>query len=285
MQLLKIINTKGESILFGMHSPYLLSHIEGLGIPQADMYTTQAPSQDGSNVHDVLLADRIISAKLTILCEDRENLYKERRRLMQILNPKLGPLKLLYTNDDKTYRAYGYVESEADFKERIKNHGVVNVSFICSDPYWLDESDVVTELKYIKNNGFSFPAIFATKFAQMSYKKKIVNKGDIEVGCKIEYIGEAINPIVTNETTGEFIKVNRTLEAGQKLIINTSEGEETVDIISADGNKTNVFNWIDLESTFFKLKVGENIISYSSDNETAQDVAINVIYSNKYAGV
>lgn len=285
MQILKIINTKGECIVFGMHSPYLLSHIEGLGIPQSDMYSTQAPSQDGSEIHDVLLGDRLITARFTIMCESREDLYKEKRRLMQILNPKLGLLKLIYINDDRVYRTYGYVDGELDFKERIKNHGVVNVSFTCPNPYWLDETDMISPLKYIKNNGFAFPIVFETKFASMSFKKTIVNKGDTDVGCIIEYSGGAVNPIVKNETTGEYIKVNRSLSNGQKLIINTNEGEETVDIVSTDGTKTNVFNWIDPLSEFFKLKIGENVISYSSDNETEDEVTINVLYSNKYAGV
>lgn len=285
MQKLKLINSMGECIEFGMQSPYLLSHIEGLGIPTTDIYSSQSPSQDGSEIHDILLADRLIIARFTIVCEDREQLYFEKRNITKILNPKIGPLKLIYTNDYRTYRTYAYIDGDFDFKERVNNRALVNVTFICQNPFWLDETDLISQLKYIKNNGFSFPAVFKTKFAQMSYKKKIINRGDIEVGCIIEYIGEAINPKVTNETTGEFIKVNRTLEAGQKLVINTAVGQETVDIILADGTKVNVFNWIDLESTFFKLQIGENVISYSSENETNQDVVINVIYSNKYAGV
>lgn len=292
MQKLKIVNCLGESIEFGMHAPFLLSHIEGLGIATIEACQTQAVGMDGSTVHDILLDDRFILSRITIVCDSREELYEKRRQVMRILNPKLynsltqkrGELTLYYTNDYKTYRIFAYVESSPDFKERIAHCGVADVTLKCSNPYFLDEKDTKRKLKYFEG-GLAFPITFVTKFAEAGYSKIINNVGDVEVPVILEYIGAAENPIITNETTGEYIKVNRTLEEGQKLVINTAEGEETVDIVSADGTKTNVFNWIDPLTTFFKLIQGENKITYSADNEVNQDVIVNVIYANKYVGV
>ena len=292
MQKLKVVNCLGESIEFGMQAPFLLSHIEGLGIPTIDVYGTQAPGMDGSQVHDIFLSDRLITSRITIMCDSREELYEKRRQIMRLLNPKLynsvtkkrGELTLYYTNDYKTYRLFAYSDSSPDFKERIGNNGIADITFTCSNPYFLDEKDITKKLKYF-DGGLTFPLTFATKFAEAGYTKTIDNIGDVEVPIIIEYIGAAENPIITNETTGEYIKVNRTLEDGQKLVINTAEGEETVDIVSANGEKTNVFNWLDLNSIFFKLVQGENRITYSADNEMAEDVLVNIIYSNKYVGV
>lgn len=292
MQKLKIVNCLGECIEFGMHAPFLLSHVEGLGIPTVEVYETQAVDTDGSEVHDLLLADRLISSRVTIVCDTREELYKKRRQVMRLLNPKLynpitkkrGELTLYYTNDHKTYRAFAYSDSSPDFKERIGHCGIADVTLTCSNPYFLDEEDTTRKLKYFEG-GLAFPITFATKFAEAGYSKIINNIGDVEVPVILEYIGAAENPIITNETTGEFIKVNRILEEGQKLVINTAEGEETVDIVSSDGTKTNVFNWIDPLTTFFKLVQGENKITYSADNEMNQDVIVNVVYTNKYVGV
>lgn len=283
MQKLKILNENGESMEFGMHSPYLLSHIEGLGIPQGEIYSTQAPGQDGSTFHDLLLGERDVSTRVTIMCKDRKELYFERKKLMSLLMPK-QKLTLLYTNDYKTFRTYACINEGVDFKERINNSEVADISFTCSNPYWLDEKDNVRKIKYF-DEGIKFPLIFKTQFAEAGYSKIVKNDGDVDVGCVLEYIGAAENPKIVNETTGEFIKVNKTLETGDKLIINTARGEETVDIIKNDGTKTNVFNWIDIESTFFKLKVGENKITYSADNDISKDVSVNVIYSNNYVGV
>lgn len=283
MQKLKILNENGESMEFGMHSPYLLSHIEGLGIPQGEIYSTQAPGQDGSTFHDLLLGERDVSTRVTIMCKDRKELYFERKKLMSLLMPK-QKLTLLYTNDYKTFRTYACINEGVDFKERINNSGVADISFTCFNPFWLDEKDNVRKIKYF-DEGIKFPLAFKTQFAEAGYSKIVKNDGDVDVGCILEYIGAAENPKIVNETTGEFIKVNKTLETGDKLVINTARGEETVDIIKSDGTKTNVFNWIDLESTFFKLKIGENRITYSADNDISKDVSVNVIYSNNYVGV
>lgn len=283
MQKLKILNENGESMEFGVHSPYLLSHIEGLGIPQGDIYSTQAPGQDGSTFHDLLLGERDVSTRVTIMCKDRKELYFERKKLMSLLMPK-KKLTLLYTNDYKTFRTYARINEGIDFKERINNSGVADISFTCFNPYWLDEKDTIRKIKYF-DEGIRFPLSFKAKFAEAGYSKIVKNNGDVDVGCVLEYIGAAENPKIVNETTGEFIKVNKTLETGDKLIINTARGEETVDIIKNDGTKTNVFNWIDIESTFFKLKVGENRITYSADNDISNNVIVNVIYSNNYVGV
>lgn len=292
MQKLKIVNCLGESVEFGMNAPFLLSHIEGLGIPTVEVYETQAAGMDGSQVHDILLADRLITSRVTIVSNSRDELYEKRRQIMRLLNPKLynfvtkkrGELTLYYTNDCKTYRIFAYSDSSPDFKERINHNGIADIIFTCSNPYFLDENDTTKKLKYF-DGGLAFPLTFATKFAEAGYTKTIENIGDVEVPVILEYIGAAENPIITNETTGEYIKVNRTLEEGQRLVINTAEGEETVDIVSSDGEKTNVFNWLDLNSTFFKLIQGENQITYSADNEMDENVIVNVIYSNKYVGV
>lgn len=292
MQKLKIVNCLGESIEFGMHAPFLLSHIEGLGIPTVEVYDTQAASMDGSEIHDILLSDRLISSRVTIVCDTREELYEKRRMIMRLLNPKLynpltkkrGELTLYYTNDYKTYRIFAFSDSSPDFKERINHCGIADITFNCSNPYWLDEKDTTRKLKYFEG-GLAFPITFTTKFAEAGYSKIIKNIGDVEIPVILEYVGAAENPIITNETTGEHIKVNKILEEGQKLVINTAEGAETVDIVLNDGTKTNVFNWIDSNSTFFKLVQGENKITYSADNEINQNVIVNVIYTNKYVGV
>ena len=70
----------------------------------------------------------------------------------------------------------------------------------------------------------------------------------------------------------------------EKLVINTAEGQETVNLITPHEIK-DVYNNIDLNSTFFKLIVGKNLIKYSSDAETSKDSVRIIDYSNKYVGV
>ena len=296
MQKLEIINLGlNESLLLsnvgGDTEDILLSHIEGLGHPGATSQKSQGVSQDGENAEDALLDPRNIKVDITIRTRSREKLYELRRRIYRIINPKTynknsgkkGELLLYYTNDYKKYRIYARVEDSVDFNARFLNHDKATISFLCADPYWLDEKGADIEIKSVKG-GLIFPLILPSCFASVSFYKEIDNQGDVDAPIQLEYIGPAINPRVTNETTGEYIQVNMEIGEKEKLIINTTEGKETVNLITPHETK-DVYNNIDLNSTFFKLIVGKNLIRYSSDAETSKDSVRIINYTNKYIGV
>ena len=162
---------------------------------------------------------------------------------MRIINPKTynretnkrGELLIYYTNDYKKYRIYGKVEDSAEFNDRKNNHDKATISFYCQDPYWLDEEGQDIDIKSI-NGGLKFPLSLSTAFAQVSFYKEIDNVGDVEAPVQIEYVGPASNPCITNETTGEYIKVNMDIGEKEKLVIDTREGTETVNLMTPHRN-------------------------------------------------
>lgn len=296
MQKLEVINLGlNENLVFnntgGEIEDILLSHIEGLGHPGATSQKSQGVAQDGSNAEDALLDNRVIKADITIRTKNRESLYELRRKIYRIINPKTynkttgkrGELLLYYTNDYKKYRIYARVEDSVDFNSRFLNHDKTTISFLCVQPYFLDEKGTDIDIKSV-SGGLSFTLVLPSHFALVSFYKEIENKGDIEAPIQIEYTGPALNPRVTNETTGEYIQVNMEIAEKEKLVINTAEGKETVNLITPNGTK-DVYNNIDLKSTFFKLIIGKNLIKYSSDAETSKDSVRIIDYTNKYVGV
>lgn len=296
MQKLEIINLGlNESLTLssvgGDTEDILLSHIEGLGHPGATSQKSQGVSQDGENAEDALLDPRNIKVDITIRTKSREKLYELRRKVYRIINPKTynkntgkrGELLLYYTNDYKKYRIYARVEDSVDFNDRFMNHDKATIFFLCVDPFWLDEKGINIDIKSVKG-GLIFPLILPSCFASVSFYKEIDNQGDTDVPVQIEYVGPAKNPVITNETTGEYIKVNMEIGEKEKLIIDTAEGKETVNLITPHETK-DVYNNIDLNSTFFKLIVGKNLIKYSSDAEMSKDSVRIKDYSNKYVGV
>ena len=296
MQILEIINLGlNENIILnnrgGDTEDIFLSHIEGLGHPGATSQKSQGVSQDGENAEDALLDARNIKVNITIRTKSREKLYELRRRIYRIVNPKTfnkatnkrGELLLYYTNDFKKYRIYARVEDPVDFNNRILNHDKATISFLCVDPYFLDAEGINIDIKSVRG-GLKFPLVLPNHFAIVSFYKEVENMGDVEAPVKIEYEGPALNPRVTNETTGEYIQVNMEIGEKEKLVINTAEGQETVNLITPHETK-DVYNNIDLNSTFFKLILGKNLIKYSSDIEGAKDKVTIIDYTNKYIGV
>lgn len=296
MQKLEVINLGlNESILLndkgGDTEDILLSHIEGLGHPGATSQKSQGVEQDGENAEDALLDPRNIKVDITIRAKTREKLYELRRKVYRIINPKTknqatgkrGELLLYYTNDYKKYRIYARVEDSVDFNVRFLNHDKATISFLCVDPYFLDEEGINIDIKSVRG-GLKFPLVLPNHFALVTFYKEVENLGDVDAPIQIEYTGPATNPKITNETTGEYIQVNMEIGEKEKLVINTAEGRETVNLITPHETK-DVYNNIDLNSTFFKLIVGKNLIKYSSDVEGAKDKVTIIDYTNKYVGV
>ena len=252
---------------------------------------SQGINQDGCNSEDSLLDARVIKAKVTIRTKNRVKLYELRRRIMRVINPKTynsktnkrGELLIYYKNDYKTYRIYGKVEDSAEFNDRKNNHDTATISFYCQDPYWLDEQGKDIEIKSV-SGGMKFYLNMPMTFSNISFFKEIDNEGDVEAPIQIEYVGPAKNPKISNETTGEYIQVNMDIGEKEKLVIDTREGKETVNLITPNEIK-DVYNNIDLDSTLFKLIVGKNLIKYSSDIEGAKDRVTIKDYTNKYVGV
>lgn len=296
MQKLEVINLGlNESILLndrsGDNEDIFLSHIEGLGHPGSTSQKSQGVTQDGEDAENALLDPRNIKVDITIRAKTREGLYKLRRKIYRIINPKSynkntgkqGELLLYYTNDYKKYRIYARVEEPVDFNARFLNHDKATISFLCVNPYFLDAEGADIDIKSVRG-GLTFPLVLPNHFALVTFYKEIENLGDVETPVQIEYTGPATNPTITNETTGEYIKVNMEIGEKEKLVINTADGQQTVNLITPNETK-DVYNNIDLNSSFFKLIVGKNLIKYSSDAETSKDSVKIIDYSNQYVGV
>ncbi|GIO57926.1 distal tail protein Dit [Paenibacillus cineris] len=284
MQKVTFVNTRGESVVFGSSGPYVLQKIDGTANVPADIKSTKSPYQDGSSFVDIQLSDRNISVECFINARSQQELYERRRELTRILNNKMGPGRLVYTNSSRSYVIDAIAEEGAVFGERYVHANLFTVNFIANDPYWRDENQTVKGLRY-EAGGLTFPLRLPTQFAQSSYRGNFVNSGDVDTPVEIWYQGPATNPVVQNETTGEYIKVNYELKETDTLIINTAFGNKRVEVLNSDGTRTNVFHWIDLGSTFFQLAPGNNVLKYGSDKDSDQQAAtVTIYYNNRYQG-
>ena len=132
--------------------------------------------------------------------------------------------------------------------------------------------------------GLKFPLRLPTIFAHRGYQRVFENVGDVPTPVQIEFKGPAQNPTIFNRTTGEFIAVNRELGPDDILFIDTAFGQKRVEIQRANGESENAFNYIDLASSFFQLELGDNLIEYSSNNDSTL-TRVRVSYRNRYVGI
>lgn len=282
MQRLTFTAANGQQIKMDTR-PFRLLTLQGAGAVQTDIQTQKAPYQDGATYIDALLEPRFLLLDVAIMAENNERLYQHRRKLAQVFNPKLGPGLLRYEYDGGVKEIEAVAELAPEFPTGRDNRAPgfqrAILSLVCPSPFWMDNYTVSEEIvTWI--GGMRFPWRLPSRFAMKGPKIiNIINRGDVETPVRIEFRGPATNPRVTNRATGEYIQINRELLSGDVLVITTDFGNKRVEI-----NGQNVFNWIDQDSTFWQLDIGDNVIEYTSD-DPVESAAVTISYRNRYVGV
>lgn len=283
-RLLTFTNSRGESITFSDDSPFIVSQIDGLGGVDADIQMQKSPYQDGSTYIDSTLNPRQIGFTLTIFGFGDTDISQKRTQISRLFNPKLGPGVLEYKYGDVTRVIEAVSEHVPHFpsgEDRSQNYQIGLINLMCPDPYW--KSLNVTEEPAFEPR-FRFP-IRGPFIMGISRDRRIINNdGDAPAPLTIEFFGPALNPLIRNNTTGEYIKINQELLEGERMLIDTSDDTKSVMFVDSTGKERNVFPWIDLNSTFFKLQIGENDIEYTADSDI-QGTIVNISYNKLYNAV
>lgn len=273
----RITNANGESITLGNQAPVFLESIDGVGNIGVELENQKSPNQDGLTYINNTFSSRDISIEgILISKQNPDEVMEIRRKIQRVLNPKLGEVTIKYL--DKEIKAI--VETTPTFPAAGKGlfYQKYLINLICHSPFWLDPFFESSEMSYIMG-GIKFNLSLPTKFSNRGFKRRAVNSGDVDTPVKIEFTGPATNPSVTNESTGEVIKVNRELGEGDVLSICTSFGKKYVRI-----NGENAFHYIDLDSSFWSLVPGENILNYKSNNDSI-NTRVKVSWKNRYIGL
>lgn len=272
------LESNGKSIELGKNNFKIIS-VEGLESSDYEISISNNLFTDGGRVNKRSIKPRPIVIEFDFI--DLENSEEMRQFLIGFFNPK-RPGKL-FVNNSGIERSIDYeVENFKNKRESLFEPINCIVDLICPKPHFNDLKIGDEISTWIGGWKFKFKLPF--RFKQKGEpRKNIINQGHLETPIKIIFKGPAVNPRITNISTGEFIQVNRTLTSDDTLYINTENGNKTVEI-EKDGIKKNAFNYINLDSTFFKLQVGDNLIEYSTENNLDPQ-SVQIIHRNKFLGV
>jgi hypothetical protein len=283
MQIITYTNSLGESLR--LTGDYLVSKVNGLGDVLAEIQRQKSPFQDGSTYLDSVLSERLITFEVDLIGNGENDISSKRQTLSRVFNPKLGEGIFRYQYGSTVREINATPEHVPAFlsgrESRSRFHQISMISLVCPNPYW--KSLEITEEPAFEPL-FQFPFEGEFELGMQRDQRIIVNDGDSPAPVYIEFYGPATNPIITNNTTGEYIKVNQTLGENEYMRIDTTRGKKSVEFVAEDGTVTNVFNWIDLGSTFFQLVIGENDIQYSADSDI-QGAVVNIKYNKLYNAV
>ena len=268
MQTLTYTNDLG-SIELSQSQPYLLQLVEGISGLGVVTEVQAAPFQDGNTYKSNNFVPRDISINGVIIVDD-SSLETKKRELATIFNPKIeGTLKYSNGTIEKecTVRLNAGVRFGSNNESKGYNYQRFQIQMTAHNPFWLD-LEFSSQILALSIPAFEFPLIAEPTFefeTDGTNRATITNDGDVATPVEITFTGPANNPKIINETTGEFIKVTKNLGTDEYLKITTGFGNNRVFFNDGSG-EVNALGLIDLDSTFWKLQTGDNVVSYSVDS-------------------
>lgn len=162
------------------------------------------------------------------------------------------------------------------------------ISLLCPFPYFTDlepTRKIMSAIRPLWRFPHHFNGTFKFSERMTSVIENFVNDSTVDVYPIIELraVTAVTNPSITNINTYEKMKVNISLAAGEKLVIDTNLGKKTITKISGS-NETNVFNLMADDFKFFKLYVDDNYLKYDADTNSG-GLMTTVSWQNLYGGV
>lgn len=277
-------NKNGEQLHFGDGYPFVVTDFKGMNPPRATINTNQAALVDGGKFNSAKLQMRSVNIAFAI----EEAAEANRLRVYKVVQSKM-PLKIYYISDHLNIFLEGYVE-EVDFSYwAMKN--VCTVSVLCPFPYFKAIDEVISDFTTSKRR-FYFP--FASKAAPKELvfgevydyvAARVENAGNVQTGLifKIHASDTVVNPHVIDRVTGEFFKINITMDENDIITVNTNQGYKKV-MLEHNGDVENIFNYWDDESTWLQLDIGGNTYLYGADSG-AENLTIEISHYDLFEGV
>lgn len=278
-----VTNYTGESKTMELAKPedsgFIITNIDGLGPPAANVNVTELSTTDGAFYNSARLTSRNIVLSLRFMGEDIEAI----RQLTYKYFPIKQRVTLLFELDNRYAECYGWVEKNepkifAEFEE-------TQISIICPDPYFYSAGEDGTHVTLFSGIIAMFEFPFSNEsltedLIEMSWtlnrtEQIITYEGDAEVGMimKLHFNDVVKNIGIYNLGTGESLKINTDkiteltgtgIGDGDEIIISTERGNKYATLLRG-GKYTNILNCIDRYSDWLQLRKGENKFSYSAE--------------------
>lgn len=285
-------NERGESIVFSPASYFHVNFkdVTGLSDVRNAIYSTNSMGQDGDTYLGYRIESRDIEIAGNIKERDKVELQALRRKMNRVLNPQYEATLTYELGDFK--RVIGCAVDDAPIFEKKSLFEQFTVNLCCLNPFWREESetreDIATWLGGIEfrdKSGLEIYEGWQIGYRQPSLIVNVYNSGDVKSGIRIEFraLGAITNPQLLNVNTQEFIKINMELVAGDVLTLSTGYGEKSV-TLKRNGITTDAFRYLDVDSTYLQLSVGDNLFRYSAEKNT-ENLEVSIYHNNLYLGV
>lgn len=253
-----IYTSSAGSIDFSFDTGFVIEQFDAFGGVDTEFTTAANANGYGDKVESYKVRPINITASGTIIGKASE----KRERMYRVISP-MQPAKLLFNGQ-------WYMDVFVKKSPTIEPYSLnPKFSFMlyAPVPYWKNSGGTSVMLNGVTPL-FTFPLRWGEPLQFSTIDggvTNVINDGDAPAAWELSIVaGERLtNPMITKVATNEFIRVNTTLEAGQKLLLSTIGDETNVVVVHEDGTEVSLYDALDINSTRFALTVGDNVLNVS----------------------
>lgn len=276
---LRFVSDSGREITLNYASGIIVSRVTGVTGMSVTTKTAQGYQQVGVSVSALTVEGRDLTIRGFIFRENAE----KKKELLDIFSPfEQGRLYW-----DSRYWIDVVVKNAPEIEQEKDSHFTFRL--FAPDPYFRATEELISR-NGETTGAFSFPVnysqphMFGTKSSDTQFIVTNNGQANAPFELTIEGLDPIVNPIVRNMSTGEMLKWNGTIAAGERLRVYNERGRIRVTLRDVSGVENNAIYGLDDDSTLFSLAVGDNIIQIAADSGQAAAEAIMSFYP-LYSGV
>ena len=287
MKRLTYTNASGAELILTNSAPFLLQKFTES--ESVNIYNFKGVNQDGKTYLDNTLDLKDITLEIAVLATSEDELIRYRNKINSVFNPKLGEGWLVY-KDNLKERKVKCIVNKLPFYNIINcmtNTGLISLT--ANNPFWTDLIESKEEIA-LWIGDFSFELELIAGGIEMGHRApslivNVLSESDVSCGARFEFTALATltNPSILNVNTGEYIKIIKTMVAGEVISISTYFGNKVITDTLNDV-VTNAFNFIDFNSTFLQIEPGDNLFRYDSDTNI-DNLTVSIYYTQQYIGI
>lgn len=289
----KRVDSNEELALSMTDTPFYILNNVDWGVVQGTHHSYKYVNQIGVSITSTSLKERSIMVTGWIIADTEEEMDERKQFLNRYFDPRYE-IDVMYKNYFLRFVPDNTVKYGTSEKENNDTIVQFQIKGTCADPLF-SEINGSKETIAATIATFHFPLIISTNlyergivfgYRQPSLTAKVTNKGAVEVGMKIVFkaIGELTNPRLIDVDTREFVAIEKSMVAGEEIVINTNVGEKSIQGKIGNEDYSNYFMYKDLDSTWLQLRLGDNLFRYDADSGL-DNLEVYLYFYNKYLEV
>lgn len=267
MYSLKYVSDNGKTFAFTHAFGAVITSQTGLTGVEVKLAASQGSTQVGETIQG-----QSIQGKAIVLNGEITGVAAELGKAMiDAIAPGVGG-SLIYNNslELRVIPQYTPIVSQKPWNAEFQ------ITFRAAYPYWRAVTQTVFIVGGITKSfrfpvNYETPHIFGVK--SDSLFANIINRGNVAAPFFVRFFARSrlTNPKIVKVGTDplEFIRIkDKVMEAGEQITVDMT-GDGLVIRNTYQGITTNGFAYWDMDSTVFKLDIGDNLIRYDADDNAA----------------